>query len=474
MRGGSRPMQALLVAALAAGAVLRAWLAFHDDGLYWPDEIYQSLEPAHRLVFGYGLVAWEFIDGARSWAFPALVAAAMKACAVLGLDAPRQYLHVVRLGFCAVGVATAWGTWRLARAYGASELAATTGAAAFALAAPAIYFAPRAMSETASALPVVLGLALALGQPQRRWDGWVGVSLLGLSVLLRLQNGVFCVGLLAILLARRRRREALEALGVLLVWAVIFGLLDRLTWGGWFHSAIKYLQFNLVEGRASQWGAAGPEYYVRVLGRAMPALALALGLGLVISLRRAPGLALTAVAFLGLHSLVPHKELRFIVPALPLLCALAGMALDAIDSALQRRLMLSWLWLGAIVSAAGFHELTFGQLGQYEDSRPSASAYDDSGSVNRLLLAAHERPDLCGLKLEAVHLAWSGGFSYLHRKVPLYPHFGPPRSSRLFNYAIAPAGAAAGEVVASDGGVALVRLPWTECASDPGYQWRLP
>ena len=39
-----------------------------DDGIYWPDEIHQSLEPAHRLVFGYGLIAWEFSDGARNWA----------------------------------------------------------------------------------------------------------------------------------------------------------------------------------------------------------------------------------------------------------------------------------------------------------------------------------------------------------------------------------------------------------------------
>ena len=31
---------------------------------------YQSLEPAHRLVFGYGMLAWEFIEGARNWALP--------------------------------------------------------------------------------------------------------------------------------------------------------------------------------------------------------------------------------------------------------------------------------------------------------------------------------------------------------------------------------------------------------------------
>ena len=57
---------ALLAAVLAIGAALRVWLSFHDDGIYWPDEIYGSLEPAHRLVFGPGLISWEFIEGARS------------------------------------------------------------------------------------------------------------------------------------------------------------------------------------------------------------------------------------------------------------------------------------------------------------------------------------------------------------------------------------------------------------------------
>ena len=44
----------------------------------------------------------------------------------------------------------------------------------------------------------------------------VGASLLGLAVLLRLQSGVFCVGLVALLVARRQWRAAGIALGVLL------------------------------------------------------------------------------------------------------------------------------------------------------------------------------------------------------------------------------------------------------------------
>jgi len=91
------------------------------------------------------------------------------------------------------------------------------------------------------------------------------------------------------------------------------------------------------------------------------------------------------------------------------------------------------------------------------------------------LLAAHERPDLCGLKIEAVHLAWTGGFTYLHRPVPLYPHVGPPRASGFYNYVIAYAALApAEEIAAAEGNLVLQRLPRPACIKDNAYQWLLP
>ena len=50
--------------------LLRAQLP--DDTTY-PDDVYQILEPAHRLVFGYGYIAWEFVTGIRNWLFARIV-----------------------------------------------------------------------------------------------------------------------------------------------------------------------------------------------------------------------------------------------------------------------------------------------------------------------------------------------------------------------------------------------------------------
>jgi GPI mannosyltransferase 3 len=470
---------AVLCVSLGVGAALRVGWALSEDGLYWPDEIYQSLEPAHRLVFGYGMRAWEFIDGARNWALPALVAALFKLSTWVGLDGPRGYLGVTRCAFGLMGVGAAWGSGRLARAYGASALAAATGAALLALGAVPVYFGPRAMSENASALPAVLGLGLALAPGASRRAVWVGASLLGLAVLLRLQSGIFCVGLLGTLAARREWRSAREALGVLALWALLFGLLDWLTWGRWFHSALVYLDFNLVQGRAAGFGTAPFAYYSRVLGRSMGTLStLALVLSLLAA-RRAPGLFLTAAAFYVLHGVQPHKELRFLVPVLPLFAALAGVGLDTLLRYLPpspARLVLPLLVVGVgAASALRVGRLTFWDIGQYEQLKPQQSAWDDLGPLNRLLLLAGQQPDLCGLKVEASHLAWTGGYSYLHRDVPLYPHTGPDRGAGVYNYVLTSPGASgSGTVVAAEGPFALVRLRPPPCRPDPTWSSRLP
>jgi hypothetical protein len=460
----------LFGAVLLAGALPRAFLALTDDGMYWPDEVYQTLEPAHRLVFGYGMIAHEFVIGSRSWFLPGLIALPLELWKLCGGTQPHAALVLVKLCFAAISVAAAWSVYRLARALGAQPLTATASAALFSLSAPAIYFGFRALSETASTLPVALGFALALDPRSSRLRRAAGASLLGLSVLLRLQNGLFGAALVVVLLLRRRLREAGDALLVLSLWAVAYGVLDLVTWGRPFHSAIEYLRFNL-EGGASQWGVASAWYYAETLWRSSPLPFLCLALLSPLSARRAPELLFPALAFALAHSLVPHKELRFLLPALPLFCALAALGLEEAARTPALRLLLpAAVLLCAAVDGLHFHRLRFRDLGQYLDVKPDQPAYQDFAQVNRLLFAAHDRADLCGLKMEGVDLVWSFGYSALHRPVPLYQHDRPPsRESGTFNYVIAVRGRAPGAVVAEDFPYALLRVG-DACAPDPGYR----
>lgn len=51
-----------------------------------PDEYWQSLEVAHRLVFGYGYLTWEWTEGIRSYLHPALIACLYYILNLLSLD----------------------------------------------------------------------------------------------------------------------------------------------------------------------------------------------------------------------------------------------------------------------------------------------------------------------------------------------------------------------------------------------------
>ncbi|KAJ1805580.1 hypothetical protein LPJ75_005271 [Coemansia sp. RSA 2598] len=51
-----------------------------------PDETWQSLEVAHRAVFGYGYITWEWRHALRGFAHPMLFAAVYRALALLRLD----------------------------------------------------------------------------------------------------------------------------------------------------------------------------------------------------------------------------------------------------------------------------------------------------------------------------------------------------------------------------------------------------
>ncbi len=410
-----------LVTSLLVGLVVRTVLALTDDGLYWPDEIHQSLEPAHRLVFGYGLVTWEFERGARNWVFPGILAGLLKFLDAVGVADPAIYVRVLKVLMAWLGSATALGVYAVARTHGATRISASAAAGLWSLLAPAIYFAPRMLGENASLLPLLLGWAL-LGRGTRHNGVW-GAALLVVAVVLRPHNVVFCVVWLLVLAARRQGPLLARTVGVFVLGALALGLLDRLTWGSWFQSVVEYLRANVTQDVAAQWGSRDAFHYVRVLGRCM-VLPLAVLLWTVPAAfaTRARGLLLATLAFLVVHAWVPHKELRFILPALPLLCALCAVGLERWDGVVPgvRNTVAGMLVVVALASVAGHKRLTKHDLGLEDHVVDTTSAYDLGGPINRLLMKAWREPDLCGVMVTKIFLVGTGAYSHLHRNVWLH------------------------------------------------------
>ena len=84
--------------------VVRILQALFTSTFFQPDEFFQALEPAHRLVFGYGHLTWEwrYIRPIRSIIYPAIFVPAYWLVKVLGLE-HGPLLVCPSLHLCVVG-----------------------------------------------------------------------------------------------------------------------------------------------------------------------------------------------------------------------------------------------------------------------------------------------------------------------------------------------------------------------------------
>lgn len=188
--------------------------------------------------------------------------------------------------------------------------------------------------------------------------------MLGLSMVVRPQlTPIIAIAILAI--GGLRLRERYPALiGGLAVAAVLSGLLDWVTWGWPFHAYIAYVYDMTFGGVAAAFGSNPPYSFIGWEWVAWGVFGIVIVLCAIYGGLRLPFLLLIVAAIFVLHSVIGHKEYRYISPALPVLMTLAGigsvLAADWLADrlgrpAIQRALMvavpLAWtvasLWLAA-------------------------------------------------------------------------------------------------------------------------------
>jgi len=433
---------------LLLAALPRLGLAWLEHGLNQPDEIFQTLEAAHRWVYGYGIQAWEFQDGARSWLLPGLIALPWKGLVLLGITDPLVVVPLLRLPFVALAVYAAMGASRLARTL-AGEMAGNLAALLAAFCPLALLLDFRTTTEAASA-PVVLLAVVAMAETRMaRAGAW-----LALLVFLRPMNAIVGAAAAGSLLLERRFRESLRlVLGAAPV-VLAGGLLDWVTWGGPFHHLVEYVKFNWSESGANIFGVQDAWTYVSVLVSAAPLLALFVlpaAFALVRSVRPARMPMVVALCYLVAHSALGHKEPRFLVPILPLLAALvaAGLTLlvgpwlsKQVPAPRPRTLLLlagtvSLFILGTLHARA----LTYADLHDPRGEPQDPILFGKRDSINRLLVEAGKRNDLCGVLILGLipNQLFSGGTTYLNRDVLLTSAASPQLwllMSQAANYAI--------------------------------------
>src|SRR5262245_33463776 len=277
-------LTSVLLLVFLAGLLLRLEEARTPRTVH-PDEIFQTLEPAHRLAYGYGVVTWEWRLGTRSWAFPALLAAIMRASDWIRAS-PTVYLRAVSVILSLGSLSTIWFgfAWgRRAVCHRTLESTGETGLEAAIVAAigcaiwyELVIFGPRAFTEVVAAHVLLPGLYLgthgtALSEKTRMF---LSGLLCGLAVAFRPQLAPAAL-FAAIYFCRPRWRERWRAVAAgLLVPLISFGLVDAWTWSYPFQSFFRYVWVNIVEGRSKLYGTEPWYWYVGVLAQHMGLLVL--------------------------------------------------------------------------------------------------------------------------------------------------------------------------------------------------------
>jgi hypothetical protein len=399
-------------AILLLAAVLRV-LAFSPFDTIAHDEILQYQERAYRMVFGYGLVPWESRYGIRNALIPDLIAAAMAGTRLFSSDPGAAVMAgrivVAIVCFATVPVAYALGSAR-SRSHG---LVAMFVAAVW---FESVLFGVHVLSESV-ALPFACGGAAALLRARENGRAaMLAGFLLGIAVLLRLQFAVFA-GTLVLLSAGRDwtlyRRLAIGALPALAIGAAT----DLAAGMAPFAWVAKNLSMNLLHGRAEYFGTFGPFYYVTaVFLRLLPLSLVIVGCAFFVEKRYRP-LLFAAIANIAVHSLIGHKEYRFIWLSTFVFVVLAALtSVDLVDRLRARRqaspesrpmaltlLCLSWAGLSywSLVATGGF------------------AALRDGGKIAEATIEAAKYPDTCGIGV-TILLRKPFAYAFVRRDLGFY------------------------------------------------------
>jgi GPI mannosyltransferase 3 len=427
-----------LAALVLLATALRLIPIVFVPSMAWGDEIFQTSEQAHRLVFGSGLVPWEFQLGMRSWLLPGVIAGLMETSRLAG-DGPDYYIPVIAAGFAALATVPVvccflWGR----RLFGLSG--GWIAGAVVAAAPELVYFGARTLNEVVAghllvAVLYILAPGYRVTSPRRLFVGGV---LLGLVFLLRIQLAPALV--VALWTSRREIRHRVPPIvGGTAVALTVGAILDTLTLGYPLASVWRYFAYNVIYGASEAFGVAPWHFFMLgelgVWGGAAATLLPLAALGA----RRMPLPLVAAVTIFAVHSALAHKEYRFIYPAVLLVMVSAGIGLAQ---------MVSWGrdWLrehGSSVGAATLATMAVA-LGWWclvsltVWNGPTLSAYRDRGHDNLAAMSfvAHGRAT-CGLGLYGLDgYDWVnyGGYTYFHHAVPMY---WPKDKTELDTFAVA-------------------------------------
>jgi hypothetical protein len=369
-----------------------------------------------------------------------MLAGYLRISSALGLHSGLALMTSMKVLLALLGVLTVALTMVLAWRIGGTT--ASLIAAALSITFPVmLVLGNHSFSETFS-VPLVTGAAaLVVTTDTSKRSARIAGLVAGLAALIRPQNAIFVAGLFVVMLLRPSKRPAVQ-FGLVVGAVVTFaGVLDWVTWGKPF---VSYWRYFYAAVSSTQAQPAPWYFYLTKLFSANGVLIAVVLVGLVLVARRLPGYVAIVVVYIAVHSFNVHKELRFVLPIVPLALALAAIGIGGfIDSELakiraeresrlrgflQKRegslvprvVAVSSAVVVALLFAVVANQATFGSFGETRVWSAKKSVWHNLEGYNRLLSRAGTERSICGLAVTPINVIWFGGYSYLHRNIPMF------------------------------------------------------
>jgi hypothetical protein len=398
-----------LAALVLLAAAIRLPLAFWPN-VDHPDEIFQYLEPAWHMLGRDGIVTWEWRDGIRSAFLPALFAGPVWLGDWLAPGGAGAFI-VPRLVVALASLSIVVAAWF----FGAriSRMHAIIAALATAIWFEVVYFAPHTLGEPLATALIVPAALLLTGNPSQK-RLCIGGGLLALAFVWRFQYAPAMSVLVLGACWGQWRRAFLLAAGALAV-LLIAAMVDAAHGDVPFEWLILNIRQNLLHDRASEYGVASTLAYVHLLRIIWSGAALLLLCALWRGCRHVPLLVVAAVVNIAFHSVIAHKEYRFIFLSVVLLIIAA--ALGSADWGQMMRRKPAWRPWALPVVAGGWVLIS---LGFAEATKPMHDNWMRGTGTARLAAELRADPEFCGLALYITDFQYLPGRERLVGSLPLY------------------------------------------------------
>jgi len=306
---------------LLGATVLYLWVAIQSHGYYQADEQYQIIEFAGVKLGTHSSeeLAWEYEDKLRSAIQPTIAYGVIHLLKTLGIFNPYHQALALRL----LTAFLALFSIRYFVLRTGHTLPKSLSINSYLAIGLFLWFIPflsvRFSSETWGGLLFVIGLGTYFSEKQIPYQAFYTGALFGLSFLFRFQMAFALLGFGLFTLITQQKSGFNYLLKVIPGFLVI--VLIGIGIDTWFYSEFTLSILNYIgtflEFKGSGFGESPWYYYLtNVISYTSFLIGTLLIVCLGIVLVRSPKniVAWSVIAFIVIHSLVPHKEIRFLFP----------------------------------------------------------------------------------------------------------------------------------------------------------------